>query len=751
MIYQIKNNLKLLSVFLLISFFLLYNNNSIEEEIKNDIEFNQNSYNEFIEDDIEPFCNGLNYSETTKLTVSNLVSININFINKSEWYENLIQAYTYDLDIIYEKFKNRFDAEIVFIFPDDISCTFTSEIRLSGDFKDHLRSDLNASLDIKLKEGNIQNITKFKLFLPETRRMETEFVTSQIMSELGFLTPRTFLISASINSQEQVEYIFQEKIVKEFLEYNLQREGPLLETSEEYFWENRSILNSDIPILFGKILNTNWVNLSKNNQMIALEALSEFDKLIFQSDGSFLIYNSDDLKYEKLGEFDAALYALDGNHGLAIHNRKFFYDNFKNTLVPIYYDIDSQIASRDLTVQNCSELLQYDYQKSACINNLAKFAKKLLNDINFDSNDLLYSLNSKGIEIEEEFVDIIFNKFVKNLNSIASIGKNDYKFQEDYLNSYRSNYLEYIKNPSIGYYFINLELEQLKFCDAYLSNCYIESSFDSIENNLINNDMIYHLINIEELSENNYNLFQVSEEVFLKTFGNSEIQIDKKNKVLTISIFENEKVIIFGEGIFSDWKIIFLGNHKASISDSRQDENSLTGCLTFYNLKITNLDLESRNNNCEDAINFIGSSGSLKSILVENSLFDSIDIDFSNLEITLIEVKNSGNDCFDVSFSSIFVNQLIANKCSDKALSIGENSSVNLNTVNISDSKIGVAVKDSSTLTLNDLTIVGADMCIATYRKKQEFGSSLLKSKNTYCEGLIENYFQFGQEVYFEN
>ena len=44
----------------------------------------------------------------------------------------------------------------------------------------------------------------------------------------------------------------------------------------------------------------------------------------------------------------------------------------------------------------------------------------------------------------------------------------------------------------------------------------------------------------------------------------------------------------------------------------RQDENLLTGCLTFYNLELENISITSRNTNCEDSINIINSLGGHK-------------------------------------------------------------------------------------------------------------------------------------------
>ena len=63
------------------------------------------------------------------------------------------------------------------------------------------------------------------------------------MNKLGFLTPRTYKVNVSLNNQEKIEYIFQEKIVKEMIEHKQLRESALLETSEDFFWENRQLLN----------------------------------------------------------------------------------------------------------------------------------------------------------------------------------------------------------------------------------------------------------------------------------------------------------------------------------------------------------------------------------------------------------------------------------------------------------------------------------------------------------------------------
>ena len=157
-----------------------------------------------------------------------------------------MSAYKEDQDIIYDKFKKRFLAQIIFLFSDGSVCEANAKIRISGDWKDHIDlNSLTSSMDVSLEDSNIENITKFKLFLPK-QKDHTEFITTQIMRKLNFLVPKTSSVLVSINSQPTKSFIFQEKIVKEFLESNNFREGPLIETSEELFWEIEIVMKKNL-------------------------------------------------------------------------------------------------------------------------------------------------------------------------------------------------------------------------------------------------------------------------------------------------------------------------------------------------------------------------------------------------------------------------------------------------------------------------------------------------------------------------
>ena len=754
MINQQTKNKKILFISLLLGFFVFANLSSSEEAIKYDNHTNFDINSELVSDAIDPLCNGISYSQLSTNTLYRVSNMDINFINKASWYENLLSVIK-DVDYIYESRKKRFKAEVKVYYEDGSFCSFPSEIRISGDHQDHIRkTNLAASLDVHLKNGNIGNIVKFKLFLPETRNNDIELVASSIMNKLGFLTPRTYKVNVSLNNQEKIEYIFQEKIVKEMIEHKQLRESALLETSEDFFWENRQLLNENKPVLFAKLLNTNWVNRTPYNKQIGIESLDEYNKIIFQSEGSYLIY--DYIENPKLQKFDTAILAFDGHHGLAIHNRKFYYDKLRNELIPIYYDIDSQIENRDLYIKKCDEELLNQYEKFICINNFAEGAIKLLRDIDFESKDIKLDLEQKNININDEYIENVFNKFIENLENISKISSKDNTFTNQHISNFKMNYLNNTLNSAIGFYFYNFDNKFFEFCTSNLDKC-VQKNIEiaKIDSPLVVDDVSYYFLGSKKTignSSQETKEVSIDKNVFIKNMGaSSKIFIDSKNKLVDIKLGKKSKIFIHGTGVLKSWNINIVGNKDEVEDNFRQDSNLLTGCVTFFGIEIYDIEISSKNNMCEDAINLLNVKGFIRDINIINSHFDGLDIDFSNLEIQDINIENSGNDCLDISSSILEIDTFYSNNCVDKSLSIGEKSTVKITTFESLQSNIAIAVKDSSNVIISNKLGIENDMCIAMYRKKQEFGPSYLKIENYLCDGKSENFIQYGQELVVDN
>ena len=152
------------------------------------------------------------------------------------------------------------------------------------------------------------------------------------------------------------QMILQEKIRKEFLEYNKLREAPILEGDEKLLWSNSNDMISQDKdnVSLARIENSNWVTNLLTSK-IASDALTKLNFVYFKylstngnSFNSSKILNldnnllSDNNKDHKLylDIFDIIMLSADGYHGLIEHNRKFYYNPLNNYFYPIYYDGD---------------------------------------------------------------------------------------------------------------------------------------------------------------------------------------------------------------------------------------------------------------------------------------------------------------------------------------------------------------------------------------------------------------------------
>jgi hypothetical protein len=146
-----------------------------------------------LQEAIEPYCGGLNYEQYSEVTKKNLNKINVLIPKSKNYYENLSNA-SRTGNFINQKFKKQINGFVEFNM-DGVECRFKARIRISGDWKGHLDMDnFISSLDIRLLEGNINGITKFKLFLPRERNYENEIFVTSFLEEAGYIVPKTFFV-----------------------------------------------------------------------------------------------------------------------------------------------------------------------------------------------------------------------------------------------------------------------------------------------------------------------------------------------------------------------------------------------------------------------------------------------------------------------------------------------------------------------------------------------------------------------------
>lgn len=709
----------------------------------------------------------------------NFLEIKINDYRK--WQVNNIRILSNTSHVIRDKFKKKFNADLIFTLEKDIKCHLKARVRTQGDLKDHIiykDGQVYQSLDIQLLDGHINNITRFKLFLDGTRGIsKDEVFMTELLREFNYIAPRTQLLKVKMNNLNMT-MLFQEKASKEMLEFHKRREAPILEGDEKYMMryaadvQNKEGINwpeilrvSEIGsrIQLAKMTNTNWAIKNENFLNTSINALKNLNNvyLIYinnykdkKNNFSFLRYhlNNQLLSYNskknelKLNIYDILIMSANGYHGLYAHNRKFYWNAFEEFFEPIYYDGEFDLSKRPdhLNFPLENNFLQSVYKTQELLQNLdfQNFRNKLINkNLNLSIGDIASKIEKltdniefiKKLYLEKNIEDLKFDSLLKE--------------KDDQLEQYYQN----LRDQKIKIKFLSYNNQEKSFllCEGITKICKekfhlnIDQVRNLLEANLKIDDYFYEIFNNEVPRDLNYKFKLLNNEFFknVKFYYNQHIEFnyDKKNNLFLIKQKNNLGRVFFLGGKVKNVTIKFFGDEILFNRNlvNRLDDNNLTGCLSFIDIKFEDSLLESHNSICEDGINIINSKGKIKQINSQNSMFDGIDIDFSNVFLDKVEIINSYNDCIDFSGGEYIVRLLIAKRCKDKGISVGENTSINLNEIIVDNVDIGIASKDSSKAYLDKSKIMNSKICYSAYKKKQEFNGGYLAIKNSSCRNSL--------------
>ena len=128
----------------------------------------------------------------------------------------------------------------------------------------------------------------------------------------------------------------------------------------------------------------------------------------------------------------------------------------------------------------------------------------------------------------------------------------------------------------------------------------------------------------------------------------------------------------------------------------------------------------------------------MKFLLLPSSCL--IDSDFSELNISNTTFDIVGNDAIDGSGSNLIIDQCKFSNVSDKAISAGEKSIVEVNNSLFTNNEIAVVSKDASKMLLKDLNFIDNNIDFSSFIKKNYFGPSETTFQNTNVHKyLIEN------------
>ncbi|MEN0051241.1 MAG: hypothetical protein AAF806_29520, partial [Bacteroidota bacterium] len=181
--------------------------------------------------------------------------------------------------------------------------------------------------------------------------------------------------------------------------------------------------------------------------------------------------------------------------------------------------------------------------------------------------------------------------------------------------------------------------------------------------------------------------------------------------------------------LFEGWNTLQKGNWQ------------LTGGVTFYE---SDADVEHSSflrNHCEDALNFVRSEFTLTHSKIAETFADGLDADFCKGTINKVRFEDTGNDAGDFSDSAIAIEDCVILRAGDKGISVGEAARVHIKKAWIDGAVNGVASKDLSKLTIDDIMVKNCTNGFAAYQKKPEFGSASIVVKK-YRQENVEHLYQ---------
>ena len=667
-----------------------------------------------------------NSSLSKDLFVPNSIEFELSNSEYNKYLRRSMRAYTdgeiYGEKNIKKKYKKWIKAKLL-----SDNKKIDSEIRILGDWKDHLRPPLT-SLKVKVLDNSFNGVTRFNLFLPETRKGENEVFWTLMLKYLGFPSLYTRIIDVNLNGNIY-KAIFQEDATKEFLERNNFTETVILKSNDFQFYlddKEKQIYNNFFSSSF--VIDNN--NFLKNNianfitsEAIALKANLNFSSLVFQED----FFTSIHKKYAK--------------HGLATINRKYIYIPYKKIFVPLYYDGNVQFLPGKTNCQNqIDPKILSNFKKDFSIlagKKLSKMQECVLGDImilrknndkqlknffpSFTSDN---EKNTKYIEIKNKILNYFENNSLKKEDNIEETNLKTINYTFLFNDKYYKCYLDIINNKISTC----IELDSLAYSKLISeSGRYkLKNDFKSFPINLgtFNNETPIIFLNGE-----------ANEFVIDKKGTFYLIKQDKKDENLKF-ILKNNEAKVFIQGNFENVEFDFQGdffNEKEKGNDIRYDKNLLTGCVNFFDSKFKEIKLKSSNMICEDSVNIKNSVGTINKIDIQNSFYDALDLDFSKIKINDLIVENAKNDCADFSFGNYEIINANLSNCGDKGFSVGERSKLKLDNGKIMFSNIGVASKDDAITNISNVNIKNINVCLAAYNKKKEFKGSKININNLNC------------------
>ncbi len=345
--------------------------------------------------------------------------------------------------------------------------------------------------------------------------------------------------------------------------------------------------------------------------------------------------------------------------------------------------------------------------------------------------DLLSYFNLLDNKNETIFDLVFYQKSINDLIELENQGlyptsiSSLYFIQNPFTNKYSIipdlEFFTKQKNSIISNLINKLNVEIKKDEENKIYNRYLITSDTIIDKDLIIKNSKFRILNNSDLILKNGAKLVIDESV-IDVSG-------KKNDSIRIIGLDNNSILIR-----NCEKVDFSFCNVEGLSGFTSFDINLPSSITFYNSNviITNSLFQS-NVAGDDFINFFYSDFIIDNSNFENVKSDAIDSDFSAGTISNSNFKFIGNDAIDFSGSNASLFDLKFYNINDKAISIGENSNIDVDNLKIFDSEIGIVVKDGSSIITKNILFENNKVNYCSFIKKNFYDYPKL----TICDSIL--------------
>ena len=323
------------------------------------------------------------------------------------------------------------------------------KIRLKGMLGDHWDHAYKWSFYIKIddEKSSIFNLRRFTLQPPKTLDYLHEWLFMKALERENLIFHRTKFVELIVNGNKYGLYTLQERSIKELIENNKRREGPIINFSnqerlEEHIESNKLSAN--------KISNYFWRSQIKPIQFKKSYKGTVQEKYLDKATSLLESFRNEELKVSEVFDLEQmaklmSLRAVFGSTEFDVDDIKFYYNPITNLLEPISKEIHSN-ADRFITGYNPwvfrSNDLRISWQKPF-LDLLYKdkvFYEKYLSELNtYSSNQYVSNLVKEN---KNEF-DVIKKILKINFPTTQLFINDDFKNISDYI----QNTLNPIQKP----------------------------------------------------------------------------------------------------------------------------------------------------------------------------------------------------------------------------------------------------------------------------------------------------------------